>query len=69
MDAVGRVLTDLELTAIPRLVVLNKADVVEKPLLESLCHRLDGIAVSALKREGLGPLLAAAEKLMHRPSI
>jgi len=65
MDAVGRVMTDLELNAIPRLVVLNKADVVERPLLESLCHRLDGIAVSALKRQGLDRLLTAAEKLLH----
>ncbi|HTY62922.1 MAG TPA: GTPase HflX [Acidobacteriota bacterium] len=61
MDAVGRVLTDLELNAVPRLVVLNKADIVEKPQLEILCHRLDGVAVSALKREGLSQLLSAAE--------
>jgi len=60
MDAVGRILTDLELESIPRLVVLNKADVVEKPFLENLCHRLDGIAVSALKREGLDRLMEAA---------
>jgi GTP-binding protein HflX len=65
MDAVGRVLTDLELESIPRLVVLNKADVVEKPFLENLCHRLDGIAVSALKREGLDRLMEAAEAKIH----
>jgi GTP-binding protein HflX len=65
MDAVGRVLTDLELNAVPRLVVLNKADVVEQPLIESLCHRFEMIAVSALKREGLDRLLTAAEKFIH----
>ena len=62
MDAVGRVLTDLELNAIPRLVVLNKADMVENPSARKpLPSRLDAIAVSALKREGLDQLLEAAE--------
>jgi len=66
MDAVGRVLADLELNAIPRLVVFNKADIGEQPLLQSLCNRFEGIAVSALKRQGLDNLLAAAEKLLNR---
>ncbi len=61
MDAVGRVLADLDLQTIPRLVVLNKADRVEKPMLDIYCHRYDGVAVSALKREGLDRLLAAAD--------
>ena len=65
MDAVGRVLTDLELNAIPRLVVMNKADAVERSVLESLCHRHDAVAVSALKREGLDRLLESAEALIH----
>jgi GTP-binding protein HflX len=62
MDAVSRILTDLELDSIPRLTVLNKADMVERPLVESLCLRHDAIAVSALKREGLDQLLAAARQ-------
>jgi len=65
MDAVGRVLTELELNAIPRLVVMNKADVVTPATLESLCHRHDAIPVSALRREGLDRLLKAAENLLH----
>ena len=65
MDAVGRILADLELESLPRLIVLNKADAVEKQLLESLCHRFEAIAVSALKREGLDRLLEAAEKLIR----
>jgi GTP-binding protein HflX len=65
MEAVGRVLTDLELNAIPRLVVINKADVAEASVLESLCARHDGVAVSALKRNGLDRLIAAAEKLIR----
>jgi GTP-binding protein HflX len=61
MDAVGRLLTDLELDSIPRLVVFNKSDAVEQRMIESLCHRYDAIAVSALRREGFDRLLSAAE--------
>jgi GTP-binding protein HflX len=65
MDAVGRVLADLDLNAIPRLIVMNKADVVEASVMEGLCARHDAVAVSALKREGLDKLIKAAEELIH----
>jgi GTP-binding protein HflX len=61
MEAVNRVLTDLDLNSIPRLVVMNKADRVEPSLLESLCRRHDAVAVSALKRTSLDLLIRAAE--------
>jgi GTP-binding protein HflX len=64
MDAVGRVLADLELQAIPRLVVMNKADRVAPALAESLCNRFDAVAVSALRREGLDELMASAGRLL-----
>jgi GTPase len=66
MEAVGRVLTDLELTAIPRLVVMNKIDAINPATVEGLCRQHEAIAVSALKREGLDKLLEAAEKLLHQ---
>jgi len=66
MDAVSRVLTDLELNAIPRLVIMNKADAVDPAILPSLCHRHDAIPISALRREGLDRLLKAAENLLGR---
>jgi GTPase len=65
MDAVVKVLSDLELTAIPRLMVMNKADKLDQPDLERLCHRFDAVAVSALKREGLNLLIKAAEQKLH----
>jgi len=65
MDAVGRVLADLDLRSIPRLVVMNKADKVSPALLETLCRRFEAVAVSALRREGLDQLLEAAEKLVN----
>ena len=64
MDAVSRVLEDLELQAIPRLTVMNKTDCIEPAFAESLCHRFEAVAVSALRREGLAELMAAAEKLV-----
>ncbi|MBN1570036.1 MAG: GTPase HflX [Acidobacteria bacterium] len=64
MDAVNRVLTDLELNTIPRLVVMNKADAVEASILEGLCSRNDAVPVSALKRAGLDKLISAAGNLI-----
>jgi GTP-binding protein HflX len=66
MDAVGRVLADLNLQSIPKLVVMNKADRVEASVVEGLCRRFDAVAVSALKREGLDRLLRAAEAAMEK---
>jgi GTP-binding protein HflX len=65
MDAVGRVLADLDLSSIPRLIVMNKADMVDPAFLETLCNRFEGVAVSALRREGLDQLLEAAEALIE----
>ncbi len=64
-EAVDRILSDLELNAIPRLTVLNKADRVDASRLEKLCRRFEGIAVSALKREGLDALMKEAEGLIR----
>jgi GTP-binding protein HflX len=64
MDAVNRVLSDLDLNSIRRLVVMNKAEVVEPSVLQRLCRAHDAIAVSALKRQGLEELLAAAERII-----
>ena len=66
MDAVGKVLADLELSSVPRLVVMNKADMVEAPLMETLCRRFEAVAVSALRREGLDRLIDTAEAKIKR---
>ena len=64
MDAVNRVLSDLDLNSISRLIVMNKADMVDPSLLEGLCQRHDAVAISALKRSGLEQLIRAAEGLI-----
>jgi GTPase len=65
MDAVTRVLADLNLASMPRLLVMNKADLVDAATIERLCRRFDAVAVSALKREGLDRLLQSAESKLH----
>ena len=65
MDAVSRVIEELELQTIPKLIVMNKADSVDPVELKGLCLRFDAVAVSALRREGLENLMSAAEKLLH----
>jgi GTPase len=69
MDAVGRVLADLDLASVPRLVVMNKADMVEASFMEILCRRFDAVAVSALRREGLDQLINAAEEKAKNAAV
>ena len=65
MDAVNRVLNDLELNKVPRLIVMNKADMVDPATMEGMCRRYEAVAVSALKRQGLGTLIKTAENRIH----
>lgn len=59
---VERVLADLGLEHVPRLLVLNKADRVEPLQALALSARLGGIAVSAVRPDTLIPLLDAVEE-------
>lgn len=52
-QSVQNILKELELTDIPVLVVLNKADQASQERLEDLKHRYSGLAVSALTGEGI----------------
>jgi GTPase len=61
MDAVLRVLADLDLTSIPRLIVMNKSDRVDPVDIDRLCRHYDAVAVSAINRTGLDHLMAAAD--------
>jgi GTP-binding protein HflX len=61
-EAVEKLLADLELSEIRRLVVLNKADLLPPHEVEALAQRYHGIAVSAVRRQGLTDLIHAAEE-------
>lgn len=60
--AVERILQELELGTLPRLLVFNKVDRVPPNEVAALCRRFDAIAVSALNRSTFTSLLAALQQ-------
>jgi GTPase len=61
-------LGELELLTIPRLVVLNKADLLEPPQADNIAQRFGGVAVSATQRESLRTLVARMRSLLSATS-
>ncbi len=60
--AVEKILEDLALDRIERLVVVNKADSTPRPLLAAIRRVTSGVSVSAISREGMDGLLARIEE-------
>jgi GTP-binding protein HflX len=65
-EAVVRILEELKLGGIERLVVLNKADLVDPEQVATWRARYDGVAVSAAKRQGMAELIRVAEERLGR---
>ncbi|MFZ5587296.1 MAG: GTPase HflX [Thermodesulfobacteriota bacterium] len=63
--AVERIVEDLGLGAVPRLVVLNKQDAADPDHLAALVRRHQAVAVSALDRSTLPPLLLRLESMVE----
>lgn len=72
IESVERILNDLELNEIPRLLVLNKADAVENFEIEALQRQLlfdggrESVAISALQPESLQSLLEKIGTVLAR---
>ena len=66
VGAVERILADLQLDRVPRLLVLNKADQVNRAQASVLATRFGAIPVSALEPASLVPLVAAIEARLSR---
>jgi GTP-binding protein HflX len=66
LEAVVRILEELKLSHVPRLLVLNKADLLPPYEAEAAARRHGGILVSAVKRAGLADLIHAAEERLGR---
>ncbi len=66
LQAVEKILQELHLDDSPRLVVLNKADLVDPGVARARAERYDGVAVSAAKRQGLADLIHVAEERLGR---
>jgi GTP-binding protein HflX len=66
LQAVEKILQDLHLDGSPRLVVLNKADLVEPEVVRGHAERYNAVVVSAVKRQGFAGLIHAAEERLGR---
>jgi GTP-binding protein HflX len=62
MNAVEKILADLELDRIPTLLVFNKIDLVDPDEVAAYCRRNQAIAVSARNRSTFVPLLAELQR-------
>ena len=69
ITAVNRIISELGLSSVPQLLLLNKADKIPEGQLRILCKRLGGIGVSALKKQGLKKVLRAVEDIMWRQGV
>lgn len=71
IEAVERILEELDYTRIPRLVVFNKADIIDEATLDALLRQCltggrDCVAVSALQPQTLKPMLERAGAILAR---
>ncbi|MDG5468267.1 GTPase HflX [Deltaproteobacteria bacterium IMCC39524] len=60
--AVDRILSDLDLEEIPRILVFNKIDLIPDEEVAPLCRRFEAIAVSAQRRKTFADLLREMEE-------
>ena len=61
--SVEKILDELELGGVPRLLVLNKLDRADGAVTRALARKHKGVAVSALRRDTLGDLLQRLEEM------
>jgi GTP-binding protein HflX len=69
IETVELILSDLELTEMPCLLVFNKMDRVDPEIIKTLCQRYNAIAISARRTEGLTSLLAVIEDLLWKEEL
>lgn len=60
--AVDRILRDLDLEDLPRILVFNKIDLIAEEEVDPVCRRFDAIAVSARRRTTFDDLLREMEE-------
>lgn len=66
MESVDKILTDIGLDHIPRLVVFNKVDLVNRFWAKALARRFHGVYCSAINSNTFGDLLKEIEKRVWR---
>ena len=66
---VEKILAELELLSVPQILVLNKADLLGHEEIINLSRVYDGVAISAIKKESLYPLLEKIEKYIWEEGV
>jgi len=67
IEAVNKVLDEIGLAEIPQLMVFNQVDRLSEGIGEAIAKRYGGVAISALREDGLGELLGRAEEILWGP--
>ncbi len=62
IETIERILAELELDRIPRLLVFNKEDLLNPEEVREICQRYGGVSISALRPESLGNFFLALER-------
>lgn len=68
IQTIEKVLVELELDRIPRLLVFNKEDRANPEEVREICQRYGGVSISALRPESLGNFFVALEKKLKEIS-
>jgi GTP-binding protein HflX len=66
IEAVEKILSDLDLGHLPRLLVLNKEDKLAPDEVKALCRKYQAIAISSLWPESLSRLFRAIEERLWK---
>lgn len=70
INSVGRILTQLQFDQIPRLLIFNKSDLIDRPTLDSMIRRAllewgaEALAISAMDRKSLLPMLHRIDEIL-----
>jgi GTP-binding protein HflX len=66
IESVQKILNDLNLSGIPRLLVYNKADLLSEERLENMSQASDAIVLSALDRNSLLPMIERISQMLEQ---
>jgi GTP-binding protein HflX len=68
IQAVNEILFELDLDHMPRLLVFNKEDRLNREEVEAICEKYEGVSLSALRPESLGKFFLTLEKKLWEES-
>ena len=68
ITSVNRILGELQLDRIPRLLIFNKMDLIDRTVLENICDTWNAIPISAVNKGSLDRLVREIEERLADPS-